>query len=130
MTLYQHPLNELTTPVVTGSMLKTPITGVDCNTSFTLNFFQSKIVAQAVLSCSINVDSADPGVTIRYEKGVIRIKKPIYCPKEFEVEYTEKGKVVRSMKRKFEYIGGSVGICSNDIVLGLTLPFQRMAFPG
>ncbi|KAK7449667.1 hypothetical protein VKT23_013141 [Stygiomarasmius scandens] len=106
MTLYEHPLNELTTPVVTGSMLKTPITGVDCNTSFTLNFFQSKIVAQAVLSCSINVDPADPGVTIRYEKGVIRIKKPIYCPKEFEVEYTEKGKVVRSMKRKFEYIGG------------------------
>ncbi|THV07940.1 NAD(P)-binding protein [Dendrothele bispora CBS 962.96] len=104
--LYEHPLNESTIPAVTGSMLKTPITGVDCNTCFTLNFFQSKIAAQAVLSCSINVDSADPGVTIRYEKGVVRIKTPIFCPKEFEVEYTDRGKVVRSTKRKFEYVGG------------------------
>ncbi|KAF5373180.1 hypothetical protein D9758_001637 [Tetrapyrgos nigripes] len=104
--LYEHPLNDLKTPTVTGSMLKTPITGVDSNTSFTLNFFQSKIVAQAVLSCNINVDATDPGVTIRYEKGEIRIRKPIYCPKEFEVEYREKGKVMKVVKRRFEYVGG------------------------
>jgi predicted dehydrogenase len=107
MTLYENSLNELTAPsTISGSMVKTPLTGVDANTSFTLNF--SKIGAQAVLSCSINLPAAAPGVTIRCEKGTIRVAPPIYCSKSFKVQYFAEGhsgKVVREEDKTFDYIG-------------------------
>ncbi|KAJ7173759.1 hypothetical protein C8R46DRAFT_122049 [Mycena filopes] len=104
MILFENPRNELAAPSnISAAMFKTPLTGVDANTSFTLTF--DKIQAQAILSCSINVPAASPGVTIRCEKGVIRIATPIYCPKSFKVEYLERGKVVREEEKKFDYIG-------------------------
>lgn len=90
-------------------MLKTPITGVDSSTSFTLNF-SGGLHAQAVLTCSITLPPLEPAsVTIRYRNGTVRIAPPIYCPKQFTVEYFDKpgsGKVVREEKREFEYEGG------------------------
>ncbi|KAK7056294.1 hypothetical protein VNI00_002847 [Paramarasmius palmivorus] len=106
MALYEHPSNNLTKPSVTASMLKTPITGVDRNTTFTLNFTESNLSAQAVLSCSINTNTLQPGVTIRYEKGLVHIAAPIYCPKSFTVSYFENKKLVKEEKRFFEYVGG------------------------
>lgn len=88
-------------------MLKTPITDVDSSTAFTLTFNESKLAAQAILSCSITLNAAEPGVTIRFERGTIKIATPIYCPKSFTVEYHgANGKVVREEKRVFEYVGG------------------------
>ncbi|KAJ6624934.1 hypothetical protein B0H10DRAFT_2004896 [Mycena sp. CBHHK59/15] len=106
MTLYEHPLNDQTPPsTISGTMLKTPLTGVDSNTSFTLSF--SKIAAQAILSCSINLNASSPGVTIRCEKGTIRVATPIYCSKSFKVEHLGNGgKVVREEEQTFEYVGG------------------------
>lgn len=106
--LYEHPSNDFTSPTsITGAMVKTPVTGVDRNTSFTLNFSNSKLAAQAILSCSINLNPPESGVTIRFERGTIRVKVPIYCPKEFTVEYhNNKGALVREERRVFEYVGG------------------------
>ncbi|KAF9018350.1 NAD(P)-binding protein, partial [Hymenopellis radicata] len=107
MALFEHPANKLTLPKISGSMLMTPLTNVDSNTSFTLNFDQGDLRAQAVLSCSINAMRITPGVSIRFEKGVIRIQSPIYCPKEFTVQYlNQSGASVREEKRVFEYVGG------------------------
>ncbi|KAK1227152.1 hypothetical protein PQX77_009786 [Marasmius sp. AFHP31] len=107
--LFEHPSNKLTKPTsITGSILKTPITGVDANTNFTLNFSEADLSAQAVLSCSINTNNTGNGVTIRYEKGSIRIAEPLYRPQSFTVTYLGKvnGKnaVVKEEKRFFEYI--------------------------
>ncbi|KAK0467237.1 uncharacterized protein EV420DRAFT_1507837 [Desarmillaria tabescens] len=87
MALYEHHDNKLSVPSVSASMLKTPLTGVDSNTSFTLTFDAANLRAQAVLSCSINLSPINPGVTIRFERGIIKISPPIYCPKEYTVEY-------------------------------------------
>lgn len=39
MTLFEHPLNNNTFPTaITANMVKTPLTGVDRNTQYTLNF--------------------------------------------------------------------------------------------
>lgn len=84
-------------------MLKTPLTGVDANTSFTLTFPSS----QAVLTTSINVNSPSFGCTIRYEHGSIVVYPPIFGPKKFTVQYhDEADKVVREETRTFEHVGG------------------------
>lgn len=107
MALYENPSNKLTAPSnITGAMLKTPLTDVDRNTSFTLTFSSADLSAQAILSCSINLNPPQPGVTIRFEHGTITIPPPIYCPKEFTVQYFGKKGVVREEKRVFEYVGG------------------------
>ncbi|KAK7031406.1 NAD(P)-binding protein [Favolaschia claudopus] len=114
MTLYENTLNELTPPSkITASILKTPLTGVDANTSFTLNF--DKIGAQAVLSCSINAAAVEPGVTIRCEKGTIRVAAPIYCSKSFTVQYLSDGKVAREEKKEFEYIGHGMHFEADEV---------------
>lgn len=93
MALYEHPSNQSTPPShIVGSMVKTPLTGVDANTSFTLSFAPeaqsgSTLSAQAILSTSINLPSVEPGATIRYEHGDIIIAQPIYAPREFTVKY-------------------------------------------
>ncbi|KAL0577517.1 hypothetical protein V5O48_004458 [Marasmius crinis-equi] len=113
-TLFEHPSNKLSKPSsITGSILKTPITGVDANTTFTLNFSEAELSAQAALSCSINANSfgggSGAGVTIRYERGSIHIGEPIYCPSSFTVTYLDKengkNRVVKEEKRFFEYVG-------------------------
>jgi predicted dehydrogenase len=88
-------------------MIKTPLTGVDCNTSFIVDF-SSSLCAQAVLSCNINAAPLNPGVTIRYERGNILIDQPIFCPKSFTVQYSEPGKsseIVKEVKKEFKYVG-------------------------
>ncbi|KAJ4473606.1 hypothetical protein J3R30DRAFT_3296542 [Lentinula aciculospora] len=116
MALYENPANGATDPTITGSILKTPITGVDCNTSFTLNFKQSNLAAQAVLSCSINTNALNPGVTVRYEKGTIEVASPIYAPKSFAVRYLdEHGVIVKEEKRLFEYVGRGMHFQADEV---------------
>jgi hypothetical protein len=114
LTLYEHPLNHRAKPsAISGSMLKTPLTGVDSNTSFTLTFSSSsepssELAAQAILSCSINAANTDPGVTIRYSRGSISISAPIYSPRSFTVKYfgdDKTGFVGREETWKFDYAG-------------------------
>ncbi|KAF9499390.1 NAD(P)-binding protein [Pleurotus eryngii] len=109
--LYEHSANNHVRPAVSGAMLKTPITGVDASTAFVLTFSppsdgSSSLYAQAILSCSISLNAPDPGVTIRFEKGTIKIAPPIYCPKQFTVQYFGgNGKLVREETKVFEYVG-------------------------
>jgi len=87
-------------------MINTPLTPVDSSTVFSLTFSGSKLAAQASLSCSITLNPLDPGVTIRFEHGTIRISPPIYCPKEFKVQYLGKhGEIEKEERRVFEYVG-------------------------
>jgi len=108
LALYEHPSNKEARPTnITGSILKTPLTGVDSSTSFILNFTEH-LQAQAILSCSITLPAPKPGVTIRYRNGNILIAPPIYCPKSFTVQYFDKpgsGKVVKEETKTFEYVG-------------------------
>jgi hypothetical protein len=94
-------------------MLKTPLSGVDSSTSFTVTFdppsgSPSTLRAQAVLTTSINISPPNPGVIIRYRKGTILVAPPIYSPRSFTVQYFDKpgsGNVVKEVKRNFEYVG-------------------------
>ncbi|THU86229.1 NAD(P)-binding protein [Dendrothele bispora CBS 962.96] len=115
MALFEHPSNKYSQPSISGSMVMTPITGVDSNTSFTLSFSKADLSAQAVLSCSINAAGLEPGATIRYEKGVIKIAGPLYCPQSFTVQYFEKGKVVREETRNFEYAGRGMHFQADEV---------------
>jgi predicted dehydrogenase len=118
MTLFEHPLNEETHPsTVTATMIKTPRTGVDANTAFALSF--SKIGAQAILSCSINLAASSPGVTIRCEKGTIRVATPIYNSRSFNVQYfgegADSGKVIREENKTFEYVGSGLQFEADEV---------------
>ena len=90
-------------------MLKTPLTGVDASTSFTLNFSSpGGMQAQAILSDSITLPATNPGVTIRYRNGNILIAPPIYSPRSFTVQYFDKpgsGTIKREETKHFEYVG-------------------------
>ena len=108
LALYEHPSNKNARPSsITGSIVKTPITGVDASTSFTLNFTEH-LRAQAILSCSMTVPSAHFGATIRYKNGNVLVKAPIYRPPAFTVQYYDKpgGDVVREETKAFKYVGG------------------------
>lgn len=88
-------------------MLKTPLTNVDQNTSFTVTFAGADLAAQAILSCSINLNASDPGVNIRFERGSISISAPIYCPKEYKITYLGKdGRSIKEERKVFNYVGG------------------------
>lgn len=117
MALYEHPRNHLSGPTdVAGTMLKTPLTGVDSNTSFTVTFSKSDLQAQAVISCNINVNAQEPGVTIRFERGMITIPGPIYCPKEFTVHrFGEHGKVLKEERTVFQYVGGGYHFEADEV---------------
>lgn len=113
--MYEHPSNKGAKPSnVTGTMLKTPLTGVDRSTSFVVTFSPDSpsatntLAAQAVLSCNGNAASYQTGAIIRYERGTIAIAAPIYCPKSFTVQYFQEGKsgtVVKEETRTFDYVG-------------------------
>ncbi|KAG1754570.1 hypothetical protein EDB19DRAFT_1892539 [Suillus lakei] len=89
LALYEHPANKRTKPSnVTATMYKTPITGVDCNTSYIVTFSPnpstgSTLAAQAVLSCSMNVAAPNPGY---FKEG-------------------QPGEIARENTRTFEYVG-------------------------
>ncbi|KAI0320876.1 hypothetical protein OF83DRAFT_1052271 [Amylostereum chailletii] len=104
--LYEYSANNKGTPSVSASIIKTRITGVDRNTSFTLNF--PDIDAQAVLSCSINLPATPIGATIRFRNGNIIIPHPLYCPKEYTVQYFDKpggNEVYKQVTTKVPYVG-------------------------
>jgi hypothetical protein len=64
--LYENPKNEGRKPTtITGSMIKTPLTGVDSSTSFTVAFGE----AHAVLSCNITLPAMSPCVVARFRNG-------------------------------------------------------------
>ena len=109
LALYEHPANKKALPTsISGSMVKTPLTGVDRSTSWTLNFTET-LQAQAILSCNITLPSPTPSATIRYRNGNILIQPPIYKPPSFTVQYFDKpgsGKIVREEKKTFEILGG------------------------
>lgn len=109
MALYEHPSNKKSYPTkITGSIVKTPLTGVDSSTSWTLNFTEH-LRAQAILSASITLPPTNPGVTIRYRNGNILISSPIYKPTSFTVQYFDKagsGVIIREEKKTFSIVGG------------------------
>ncbi|KAG5338897.1 hypothetical protein C0989_005623 [Termitomyces sp. Mn162] len=106
--LYENPLNKLSHFTnISASMLKTPLTNVDQNTSFTVTFAGADLAAQAILSCSINLNAQNPGVNIRFERGTISISAPIYCPKEYRVTYFgQDGQIIQEERKVFQYVGG------------------------
>ena len=109
LALYEHPANKKALPTsISGAMVKTPLTGVDRSTSFTLNFTET-LEAQATLSCNITLPNVDPAAAIRYRNGTILIHPPLYKPTSFTVQYFDKpgsGKVVREVKKTFDIVGG------------------------
>ncbi|KIJ69242.1 hypothetical protein HYDPIDRAFT_24094 [Hydnomerulius pinastri MD-312] len=124
LTLYEHPANKRTKPAnVTATMYKTPITGVDCNTSYTVTFAPdsttgSTLAAQAVLSCSMNVTSHNPGVVIRFEKGTIIVAAPVPSPRSFVVQYFKQGSpgnIEREETYKYEYVGAGWHFQADDM---------------
>ncbi|QRV74261.1 oxidoreductase family, NAD-binding rossmann fold protein [Ceratobasidium sp. AG-Ba] len=106
--LYEHPQNNREAPSsVTGSMLKTKLTGVDSSTTFVLNF--DKIEAQAILSCSITISTPNPALVIRCGKGNIVVAPPIYKPSGFVVQYFDEpgsSKIVKEEKTELAFHGG------------------------
>jgi hypothetical protein len=89
-------------------MLKTPLTGVDASTSFTVAFGAGHLHAHAVLSCNITLPPMEPCVVARFRNGNIIIPSGIFRPTTFVVQWFDKpgsGKVVREEKRSHEYVG-------------------------
>lgn len=109
LALYEHPENKKARPTsISGSMVKTPLTGVDRSTSWSLNFSET-LLAQANLSCNITLPNVDPAAAIRYRNGSILIHPPLYKPTAFTVQHFDKpgsGKIVREEKKSFEIPGG------------------------
>ena len=112
MALYEYPTNKATRPAhITGSMVKTPLTGVDASTSWTLSFSPSKdtrstLAAQAILSTNIHVKQHSPAVVIRYQHGVIEIPSPPYAPKGFTVTYFDPNKDLETKEFPVDWQGG------------------------
>ncbi|KAI0048101.1 NAD(P)-binding protein [Auriscalpium vulgare] len=106
--LYELPANNRGIPSVSSSMVKTPLTGVDANTAFTLNF--PAIGAQALLSCNINIPGVGgPGAVLRFRNGNILIPTPIFHPKSYTVQWFDKpgsGVVEREETVKSKVVGG------------------------
>ncbi|KAK2463652.1 hypothetical protein APHAL10511_004403 [Amanita phalloides] len=108
MALYENRSNNSAKPSnIAGAMLKTSLTNVDCNTSFTLTWSYPNFSAQAILSCSINAHAHQTAVVINFERGTVRIPSPIYCPKEFLIQYYgPENRQVKEERRNYEYFGG------------------------
>jgi len=105
--LYEHPTNDrLKQPTVSASMVKTPLTGVDRSTCFTLTF--PALAAQAQLSCNINLPPSSTGATLRFRNGNIVISGPLYRPRQYTVQYFDKpgsGNAGREDTVHFEHFG-------------------------
>lgn len=67
MTCFQNPENEGERPLVTGDMLKTPLTGVDEFTTVSLMF--PKIQVSAVATTNITVRSPETFARVQGEKA-------------------------------------------------------------
>jgi hypothetical protein len=114
--LYEHPANRQLKPVVSSSMIKTPLTGVDRSSCFTLCF--PELAAQAQLSCNINVPSNGISATLRFRNGNILIPGPLYCPKSYTVQYFERpgsGKVQREETTHFDVPGSGLYFEADEV---------------
>jgi hypothetical protein len=114
--LYEHPANRQLKPVVSSSMIKTPLTGVDRSTCFTLCF--PELAAQAQLSCNINVPSNGISATLRFRNGNILIPGPLYCPKSYTVQYFERpgsGKVQHEETTHFDVPGNGLYFEADEV---------------
>jgi len=101
--LYEDARNNKTAPsTVSGSIVKTKLTGVDSSTAFVLDFQQ--LDAQAILSCSITIPPPPSPLVMRFRKGNIIASGPIYRPTGFTVQIFDKpgsGKVATEDTRDF-----------------------------
>jgi predicted dehydrogenase len=107
--LYENPANGGRKPTsITGSMLKTPLTGVDASTSFTVAFGEGHQQAHGVLTCNITLPAMEPCVHARFRNGNIIIPSGIFRPTSFVVQWFDapgSGKIAREERRNFEYTG-------------------------
>lgn len=71
MTCFQNPENQGERPIVTGSMLKTPLTGVDEFTTVSLQFPKIQVSALATTN-----------MTVRSPETFARIQGDKVCPSE------------------------------------------------
>ncbi|KAG9036036.1 hypothetical protein FRB95_010036 [Tulasnella sp. JGI-2019a] len=110
LALYEDPRNGKAAPsAVSGSMVKTKLTGVDSSTAFVLDF--QHLDAQAILSCSITIPQPAEGVVMRFRKGTITTTGPIFRPTGFVVEVTKKpgsDQIITERRRNFteSFAGG------------------------
>lgn len=115
--LYERPTNDrLEQPTVSASMVKTPITGVDRSTCFTLTF--PALAAQAQLSCNINLPSSRTSATLRFRNGNIVIPEPLYRPRCFTVQYFDKpgsGNATHEGTTHFEYFGAGLQYQADEV---------------
>jgi predicted dehydrogenase len=107
--LYENPTNNKLKPTnISASMIKTPLTGVDTSTAFTVAFGSGHLSAHAILSCNITIPASPLGVLARFRNGNIKIDAPIFSPRSFTVQYFDKpgsGKIVREETKTFSYVG-------------------------
>lgn len=112
--LYERPQNGGAKPSkVTATMVKTELTGVDSSTAFVLNF--QNIGAQAILSDSINAESPDPPLIIRFAKGQITVPHPIYKPPSFTVKLYDQDSVESYGPDEFKFEGGGWHFQADDV---------------
>lgn len=84
ITLYDHPENKGASPDVTGSILKTPLTGVDEFTTITLNF--PNLQAQGIATTNMSVKSPQAHVVlVQGEKADMSIPWAPYRPEAFTI---------------------------------------------
>ncbi|PWY99033.1 NAD(P)-binding protein [Testicularia cyperi] len=82
--LYQDPDNKGEEPAVTGSILKTPLTGVDEFTSITLNF--AKLGAQGIATTNMSVKSPSSYVVlVQGEKADLTVPWAPYRPTSYTI---------------------------------------------
>lgn len=107
LALYEHEKNNRRRPTsVVGAILKSPITGVDSSTSFTLTF--EELQAQAILTCSITIPPPSPSLTIRFRSGTITVDAPIYRPLSYTIHYFSQpgsGEIVKTETKTFKHVG-------------------------
>lgn len=87
-------------------MLKTPLTGIDALTSWSLTF--STLHARAILSTSITSPGMNPAVNIRFRRGNILIAGPTFAPREYTIQWydADGNKVVKQDTKKVDWVGG------------------------
>ncbi|EPQ27740.1 uncharacterized protein PFL1_04877 [Pseudozyma flocculosa PF-1] len=82
LVLYQHPDNARAQPRVHGSIVKTPLTGVDELTTVALNFDQ--MGAQGIATTNMTVKSSPHYVVlVQGEKGELSVPFPTYRPESY-----------------------------------------------
>jgi len=89
MILHDHPENEKTKPLVTGTIMKSKLTPVDETSSATLVY--EKLHATAHVTCSMTATTVKPYcVTIQGEKGSLHVTPVPFRPEQFVLSLNDK----------------------------------------